>query len=44
VRGKDGHHIVEATFKALGLALKEAMRPSGSVVSTKSSVVWGTGG
>jgi imidazoleglycerol-phosphate dehydratase len=44
MRGKDGHHIVEATFKALGLALKDAMRPSGSVVSTKSSVVWGTGG
>jgi imidazoleglycerol-phosphate dehydratase len=43
MRGKDGHHIVEATFKALGLAMKEAMRPSGSVVSTKSSVVWGTG-
>lgn len=44
IRGKDGHHIVEATFKALGLALKEAMRPSESLVSTKSEVVWGKPG
>jgi imidazoleglycerol-phosphate dehydratase len=42
VRGKDGHHIIEATFKALGLCLKEAMAPSISTVSTKSSVKWGT--
>lgn len=42
LRGKDSHHIVEATFKALGLALKEAMTPTGSVMSTKSDVKWGT--
>lgn len=42
VRGKDEHHIIEATFKALGLCLKEAMAPSTSTVSTKSSVKWRT--
>lgn len=42
IRGKDGHHIVEATFKALGLALKDAMVPSGAVLSTKSGVKWRT--
>jgi len=42
VRGKDGHHIVEATFKALGLCLREAMAPSPSTVSTKSNVKWRT--
>jgi len=40
IRGKDNHHIVEATFKALGLALKEAMAPIGSIMSTKSDVKW----
>ena len=42
LRGKDGHHITEATFKALGMALKEAMAPSNKVMSTKSSVEWRT--
>ncbi len=42
LRGKDGHHIVEATFKALGLALKDAMSSSPKVMSTKSSVKWRT--
>ncbi len=41
IRGKDSHHIVEATFKALGLALREAMTPAGSILSTKSEVQWG---
>jgi imidazoleglycerol-phosphate dehydratase len=40
LRGKDEHHIVEATFKALGLALKEAMARSGKTMSTKSNVEW----
>jgi imidazoleglycerol-phosphate dehydratase len=40
LRGKDSHHIVEATFKALGLALKEAVAPIGSLMSTKSDVKW----
>jgi imidazoleglycerol-phosphate dehydratase len=42
IRGVDGHHIVEATFKALGRALCEAMRPTDKPVSTKSSVKWGS--
>ena len=29
IRGRNRHHIVEATFKALGLALREAMAPTG---------------
>ena len=40
IRGKDEHHIIEATFKALGLALKEAMVETKTTVSTKSSVKW----
>jgi len=42
IRGKDQHHITEATFKAVGLALREAMAPSERTVSTKSSVKWRT--
>lgn len=42
LRGKDGHHIVEATFKALGLALKDAMSSSATVMSTKAGVKWRT--
>ena len=41
LRGKDGHHITEATFKALGKALGEALMRSDSTLSTKSSVKWG---
>lgn len=39
-RGKNSHHIQEATFKALGLALREATRPAESLLSTKSKVRW----
>ena len=40
LRGTDRHHIVEAAFKALGLAIRDAMRDTGSgaVFSTKGSV------
>jgi imidazoleglycerol-phosphate dehydratase len=39
LRGHDRHHIVEAAFKALGLALHDAMVDSGSAVfSTKGAV------
>jgi imidazoleglycerol-phosphate dehydratase len=37
-RGQDRHHIVEAAFKALGMALAEALRPAAHVVSTKGAV------
>ncbi|UCE91920.1 MAG: imidazoleglycerol-phosphate dehydratase [Methanobacteriota archaeon] len=40
LRGNDDHHIIEATFKALGRALGEAMAPAGRTLSTKSSVKW----
>ena len=40
VRGKNFHHINEATFKALGLALHQATRPAGSLQSTKGRVRW----
>lgn len=40
VRGQDEHHIIEATFKALGLSLKEATRRADAVMSTKSKVEW----
>ena len=38
LRGRDSHHLNEAAFKALGLALRDAMVDSGTVFSTKGSV------
>jgi imidazoleglycerol-phosphate dehydratase len=38
LRGNDRHHTVEAAFKALGLALRDAARDGGAVFSTKGSV------
>ena len=38
LRGTDRHHIVEAGFKALGLALRDALAESGAVFSTKGAV------
>jgi imidazoleglycerol-phosphate dehydratase len=38
LRGVDRHHIVEAAFKALGLALRQAVMDSGAVFSTKGAV------
>lgn len=38
LRGVDRHHIVEAAVKALGLALRQALTPSGAVFSTKGAV------
>ncbi len=38
LRGDDRHHIVEAAFKALGLALRDALAEGGAVFSTKGAV------
>ena len=38
LRGTDRHHIVEAAFKALGFAIRDAFMDSGAVFSTKGSV------
>lgn len=38
LRGTDRHHIVEAAFKALGLAVRDAFVDSGAVFSTKGSI------
>lgn len=41
VRGRDRHHIVEAAFKSLGLALSDALRETGAVFSTKGAAAIG---
>ena len=38
LRGRDRHHVIEAAFKGLGLALRSALADSGAVFSTKGSV------
>jgi imidazoleglycerol-phosphate dehydratase len=38
LRGDDRHHIVEAAFKSLGLALRDALVENEGVFSTKGSV------
>lgn len=38
IRGRDRHHVIEAAFKALGMALREALVETGAVFSTKGSV------
>jgi imidazoleglycerol-phosphate dehydratase len=38
LRGRDRHHIVEAAFKALGMALAQAIVPAAQVRSTKGEV------
>ena len=38
LRGNDRHHIVEAAFKALGLALRDALVDTGETVSTTGSI------
>ena len=38
IRGTDRHHVVEAAFKALGLALHQALQTSETVFSTKGAV------
>ena len=38
LRGTDRHHIIEAAFKALGLAMRDALAETGAVFSTKGAV------
>jgi imidazoleglycerol-phosphate dehydratase len=38
IRGSHRHHILEASFKAVGLALRDALVDSGTVFSTKGAV------
>ena len=38
LRGRDRHHVVEAAFKALGLALRQALADGDGVFSTKGPV------
>ena len=38
LRGEDRHHIIEAAFKALGFALRQAAVDTGAVLSTKGAV------
>lgn len=38
LRGRDRHHIIEAAFKALGLALRDALCEGDAVFSTKGAV------
>src|SRR5690606_4833083 len=38
LRGRDRHHIVEAAFKAFGLALRHALKPGDAVFSTKGAI------
>ncbi len=40
MRGHDCHHVVEAAFKALGLAVRDALIATDAVFSTKGSVEW----
>lgn len=42
-RGRDRHHIVEAAFKATGLALRQALRTGDQVFSTKGSIALSAG-
>jgi imidazoleglycerol-phosphate dehydratase len=38
LRGVDRHHVIEAAFKALGLALRDASTVTGATFSTKGAV------
>lgn len=41
LRGKDAHHMTEAAFKALGVALRRALAPREERLSTKGEVRYG---
>jgi imidazoleglycerol-phosphate dehydratase len=40
LRGRDRHHVIEAAFKALGLALRDALIVNEDGMSTKGDVSW----
>jgi imidazoleglycerol-phosphate dehydratase len=44
ILGSDRHHVVEAAFKALGLALRHALSPGTATFSTKGTVQLERGG
>lgn len=37
-RGRNRHHVVEASFKAVGMAMRDALQPTSEPVSTKGAV------
>ncbi|CAN5146793.1 imidazoleglycerol-phosphate dehydratase HisB [soil metagenome] len=39
LRGTDRHHVVEAAFKSLGIAVRQAFVDTGAVFSTKGGVI-----
>ena len=41
IRGRNRHHIAEATFKALGLALRQAVAPTGNLGAPSSKGLLG---
>ncbi|HJU68770.1 MAG TPA: imidazoleglycerol-phosphate dehydratase [Gemmatimonadaceae bacterium] len=40
LRGRDRHHVIEAAFKALGLAVRDALVVNETGMSTKGDVAW----
>lgn len=38
LRGRDRHHVIEAAFKALGFALRDAAADASAIMSTKGDV------
>jgi len=40
LRGRDRHHVIEGAFKALGLALRDALVATDDGMSTKGDVSW----
>jgi imidazoleglycerol-phosphate dehydratase len=43
LRGRNRHHVLEAAFKAVGLALREALVEQGDLLSLKGQVSWKEG-
>jgi len=40
ISGRDRHHLIEAGWKAIGLALRDAMVEGDALFSTKGSISW----